>query len=88
MGEAEVAPADDKPVETGTCTADESVVWSQEVEVCLFHAMLGHKPVGKLLIFVFKFCLLFCPYWLGLESTVSSVVCSVAQQTLAASKHF
>ncbi|XP_062871519.1 MRG/MORF4L-binding protein [Trichomycterus rosablanca] len=46
MGEAEVAPADEKPVETGTCTVDESVVWSQEVEVCLFHAMLGHKPVG------------------------------------------
>ncbi|XP_061487034.1 MRG/MORF4L-binding protein [Rhineura floridana] len=23
-----------------------SVVWSPEVEVCLFHAMLGHKPVG------------------------------------------
>ncbi|KAG8147476.1 hypothetical protein E2320_023039, partial [Naja naja] len=22
------------------------VVWSPEVEVCLFHAMLGHKPVG------------------------------------------
>ncbi|XP_069727968.1 MRG/MORF4L-binding protein [Phaenicophaeus curvirostris] len=23
-----------------------AVVWSPEVEVCLFHAMLGHKPVG------------------------------------------
>lgn len=23
------------------------VVWSPEVEVCLFHAMLGHKPVGE-----------------------------------------
>uniref|UniRef100_A0A8C1L8U3 MRG/MORF4L binding protein n=1 Tax=Cyprinus carpio TaxID=7962 RepID=A0A8C1L8U3_CYPCA len=37
---------DDKQAETGICTADESIVWSQEVEVCLFHAMLGHKPVG------------------------------------------
>ncbi|XP_074867727.1 MRG/MORF4L-binding protein [Carettochelys insculpta] len=26
--------------------AEEVVVWSPEVEVCLFHAMLGHKPVG------------------------------------------
>uniref|UniRef100_A0A674I2V6 MRG domain binding protein n=1 Tax=Terrapene triunguis TaxID=2587831 RepID=A0A674I2V6_9SAUR len=26
--------------------AEEAVVWSPEVEVCLFHAMLGHKPVG------------------------------------------
>uniref|UniRef100_A0A5F8HH20 MRG domain-containing protein n=1 Tax=Monodelphis domestica TaxID=13616 RepID=A0A5F8HH20_MONDO len=25
---------------------EEVVVWSPEVEVCLFHAMLGHKPVG------------------------------------------
>uniref|UniRef100_A0A9J8C9Y5 MRG/MORF4L binding protein n=1 Tax=Cyprinus carpio carpio TaxID=630221 RepID=A0A9J8C9Y5_CYPCA len=46
MGEAETLPSDDKQAETGICTADESIVWSQEVEVCLFHAMLGHKPVG------------------------------------------
>ncbi|KAM9445957.1 MRG/MORF4L-binding protein [Clarias gariepinus] len=46
MGEAEVVPADEKQVDSGACAADESVVWSQEVEVCLFHAMLGHKPVG------------------------------------------
>ncbi|KAM9296486.1 MRG/MORF4L-binding protein [Gastrophryne carolinensis] len=26
--------------------AEEPVLWSPEVEVCLFHAMLGHKPVG------------------------------------------
>ncbi|XP_040293750.1 MRG/MORF4L-binding protein [Bufo bufo] len=26
--------------------AEEPVQWSPEVEVCLFHAMLGHKPVG------------------------------------------
>uniref|UniRef100_A0A4W3HUH1 MRG domain binding protein n=1 Tax=Callorhinchus milii TaxID=7868 RepID=A0A4W3HUH1_CALMI len=25
---------------------EEAVSWSPEVEVCLFHAMLGHKPVG------------------------------------------
>ncbi|XP_059837038.1 MRG/MORF4L-binding protein isoform X1 [Hypanus sabinus] len=25
---------------------EESVSWTPEVEVCLFHAMLGHKPVG------------------------------------------
>ncbi|MEE6506234.1 hypothetical protein FKM82_007600 [Ascaphus truei] len=25
---------------------EEPVLWSPEVEVCLFHAMLGHKPVG------------------------------------------
>lgn len=48
MGEAEVVSADEKQVDSGSCAADESVVWSQEVEVCLFHAMLGHKPVGKL----------------------------------------
>lgn len=48
MGEAETLPSDDKQAETGICTADESIVWSQEVEVCLFHAMLGHKPVGKM----------------------------------------
>ncbi|XP_041060936.1 MRG/MORF4L-binding protein isoform X2 [Carcharodon carcharias] len=25
---------------------EETVSWTPEVEVCLFHAMLGHKPVG------------------------------------------
>lgn len=44
MGEAETVPSDEKQSEI--CTPDESIVWSQEVEVCLFHAMLGHKPVG------------------------------------------
>lgn len=48
MGEAEAVPSDEKQAETGICTAEESIVWSQEVEVCLFHAMLGHKPVGKM----------------------------------------
>uniref|UniRef100_A0A672Q412 MRG/MORF4L binding protein n=1 Tax=Sinocyclocheilus grahami TaxID=75366 RepID=A0A672Q412_SINGR len=46
MGEAETVPSDEKQAEPGICTAEESIVWSQEVEVCLFHAMLGHKPVG------------------------------------------
>lgn len=46
MGEAETVPSDEKQAEI--CTPDESIVWSQEVEVCLFHAMLGHKPVGKM----------------------------------------
>ncbi|XP_030624626.1 MRG/MORF4L-binding protein [Chanos chanos] len=46
MGEAEAVPADEKQADSGLSPVDESVVWSQEVEVCLFHAMLGHKPVG------------------------------------------
>ncbi|XP_028850043.1 MRG/MORF4L-binding protein isoform X3 [Denticeps clupeoides] len=46
MGEAEVAAVEEKPADSCLGSADESVVWSQEVEVCLFHAMLGHKPVG------------------------------------------
>ncbi|XP_012690040.1 MRG/MORF4L-binding protein isoform X1 [Clupea harengus] len=46
MGEAEAVPADEKQADSGLGPADESVIWSQEVEVCLFHAMLGHKPVG------------------------------------------
>ncbi|XP_051962426.1 MRG/MORF4L-binding protein isoform X1 [Xyrauchen texanus] len=46
MGEAEIVPSEEKQAETAICTAEESIVWSQEVEVCLFHAMLGHKPVG------------------------------------------
>lgn len=47
MGEAEPVPADEKQADSGLSSTDESVIWSQEVEVCLFHAMLGHKPVGK-----------------------------------------
>lgn len=50
MGEAEAVPADEKQADSGLGPADESVIWSQEVEVCLFHAMLGHKPVGKRVI--------------------------------------
>ncbi|XP_021471711.1 MRG/MORF4L-binding protein isoform X2 [Oncorhynchus mykiss] len=46
MGEAEVVPADEKQADSGISHIEDSVVWSQEVEVCLFHAMLGHKPVG------------------------------------------
>lgn len=40
------APGDKGPGEAATSPAEETVVWSPEVEVCLFHAMLGHKPVG------------------------------------------
>ncbi|XP_006639576.1 MRG/MORF4L-binding protein isoform X1 [Lepisosteus oculatus] len=46
MGEAEAVPADEKQADSGSSPVEESVIWSQEVEVCLFHAMLGHKPVG------------------------------------------
>ncbi|KAJ3586051.1 hypothetical protein NHX12_012452, partial [Muraenolepis orangiensis] len=48
MGEADLAlgQTDEKPPDTGAVPGDDSVVWSHEVEVCLFHAMLGHKPVG------------------------------------------
>ncbi|XP_064420629.1 MRG/MORF4L-binding protein [Latimeria chalumnae] len=47
MGEAEVvAAAGEKHPDSGSLSAEEPVVWSPEVEVCLFHAMLGHKPVG------------------------------------------
>ncbi|KAL4648948.1 MRG/MORF4L-binding protein-like [Arapaima gigas] len=46
MGEAEALAADDKAGDSGPSPGDEPLVWSQEVEVCLFHAMLGHKPVG------------------------------------------
>ena len=46
MGEAEVISAEDKQADSGIGPLEDSVVWSQEVEVCLFHAMLGHKPVG------------------------------------------
>lgn len=41
------APGDKGPGEAATSPAEETVVWSPEVEVCLFHAMLGHKPVGE-----------------------------------------
>lgn len=49
MGEADVtlSQADEKPPDTGLVSGEDSVVWSHEVEVCLFHAMIGHKPVGK-----------------------------------------
>ncbi|XP_006872078.1 PREDICTED: MRG/MORF4L-binding protein-like [Chrysochloris asiatica] len=50
MEEAEVgsngSAGDMGPGEAATSLAEEMVVWSPEVEVCLFHAMLGHKPVG------------------------------------------
>ncbi|XP_029468518.1 MRG/MORF4L-binding protein [Rhinatrema bivittatum] len=50
MGEAEpgTGTAAAAAVEPGSscAPAEEPVVWSPEVEVCLFHAMLGHKPVG------------------------------------------
>lgn len=48
MGEADLAlgQTDEKPPDTGLVPGDDSVIWSHEVEVCLFHAMLGHKPVG------------------------------------------
>lgn len=41
------APGDKGPGEAAPSPAEETVVWSPEVEVCLFHAMLGHKPVGE-----------------------------------------
>ncbi|XP_077371340.1 MRG/MORF4L-binding protein [Festucalex cinctus] len=48
MGEADVTQrqADEKPPDAAFVPGEESVVWSHEVEVCLFHAMIGHKPVG------------------------------------------
>uniref|UniRef100_A0A8C6M426 MRG/MORF4L binding protein n=1 Tax=Nothobranchius furzeri TaxID=105023 RepID=A0A8C6M426_NOTFU len=48
MGEADVtlSQTDDKPPDSGLVPGEDSVVWSHEVEVCLFHAMIGHKPVG------------------------------------------
>nr|XP_057940604.1 MRG/MORF4L-binding protein [Doryrhamphus excisus] len=48
MGEADVTQnqADEKPPDSALVPGEESVVWSHEVEVCLFHAMIGHKPVG------------------------------------------
>uniref|UniRef100_A0A3B3ICE4 MRG/MORF4L binding protein n=1 Tax=Oryzias latipes TaxID=8090 RepID=A0A3B3ICE4_ORYLA len=48
MGEADVtlSQAEEKPPDSGLAPGEDSVVWSHEVEVCLFHAMIGHKPVG------------------------------------------
>ncbi|XP_039590737.1 MRG/MORF4L-binding protein isoform X1 [Polypterus senegalus] len=46
MGEAEAILTEEKPSDPISSPVEESVIWSQEVEVCLFHAMLGHKPVG------------------------------------------
>uniref|UniRef100_A0A3P8U821 MRG/MORF4L binding protein n=1 Tax=Amphiprion percula TaxID=161767 RepID=A0A3P8U821_AMPPE len=48
MGEADVtlSQAEEKPPDSGLGSGEDSVVWSHEVEVCLFHAMIGHKPVG------------------------------------------
>ncbi|KAM8863134.1 MRG/MORF4L-binding protein isoform 2-T2 [Spinachia spinachia] len=48
MGEADVTlnQPDEKPPDSGLVPGEDSVVWSHEVEVCLFHAMIGHKPVG------------------------------------------
>ena len=49
MGEADVtlSQTDEKPPDAALGPGEDSVVWSHEVEVCLFHAMIGHKPVGK-----------------------------------------
>lgn len=49
MGEADVTlnQTDEKPPDSVLVPGEDSVVWSHEVEVCLFHAMIGHKPVGK-----------------------------------------
>ncbi|XP_078507757.1 MRG/MORF4L-binding protein [Lissotriton helveticus] len=50
MGEAETGGAEKPPaplpLDPPAPPVEEPVVWSPEVEVCLFHAMLGHKPVG------------------------------------------
>uniref|UniRef100_A0A3P8WPB8 MRG/MORF4L binding protein n=1 Tax=Cynoglossus semilaevis TaxID=244447 RepID=A0A3P8WPB8_CYNSE len=48
MGEADVtlAQVEEKPPDSALVPGEDSVVWSHEVEVCLFHAMIGHKPVG------------------------------------------
>lgn len=52
MGEADVtlSQTDEKPPDPGLAPDEDSVVWSHEVEVCLFHAMIGHKPVGEQLL--------------------------------------
>ncbi|XP_043946316.1 MRG/MORF4L-binding protein isoform X2 [Protopterus annectens] len=47
MGEVETAAPIAVPEGGGEQEPpEEPVSWSPEVEVCLFHAMLGHKPVG------------------------------------------
>ncbi|KAM9855980.1 MRG/MORF4L-binding protein [Aulostomus maculatus] len=48
MGEADVTlnQTEEKPPDSALVPGEDSVVWSHEVEVCLFHAMIGHKPVG------------------------------------------
>ncbi|XP_075032838.1 MRG/MORF4L-binding protein [Mixophyes fleayi] len=47
MGETETGEvAVERPEPVPGFPAEEPVLWSPEVEVCLFHAMLGHKPVG------------------------------------------
>ncbi|KAM8946713.1 MRG/MORF4L-binding protein [Pelodytes ibericus] len=47
MGETEAGECAVERLELAPETpAEEPVLWSPEVEVCLFHAMLGHKPVG------------------------------------------
>lgn len=49
MGEADItlSQSEEKPPDSGLVPGEDLVVWSHEVEVCLFHAMIGHKPVGK-----------------------------------------
>ncbi|KAG8447206.1 hypothetical protein GDO86_014612 [Hymenochirus boettgeri] len=47
MGESEAGEGVVERTEPDPVTpVEEPVQWSPEVEVCLFHAMLGHKPVG------------------------------------------
>ncbi|KAJ8360818.1 hypothetical protein SKAU_G00173430 [Synaphobranchus kaupii] len=46
MGEADASSTEEKHEDSGIHRVEDPVTWSQEVEVCLFHAMLGHKPVG------------------------------------------
>ncbi|NP_001025681.1 MRG/MORF4L binding protein [Xenopus tropicalis] len=47
MGDLEAGETTvEKPEPPPAPPAEEPVLWSPEVEVCLFHAMLGHKPVG------------------------------------------
>ncbi|XP_067856282.1 MRG/MORF4L-binding protein [Heptranchias perlo] len=45
MAEIQAAAAE-KEREREREREEETVAWTPEVEVCLFHAMLGHKPVG------------------------------------------
>lgn len=41
-----LSQTEEKPPDSALVPGEDSVVWSHEVEVCLFHAMIGHKPVG------------------------------------------